>query len=256
MAGRRRKAVGIIVTAALVFISPGIASASGGGDGCDPGRVANSSGWSYGGGLTNSGSSYGGVEGFIENYSPYVPSGSGNEAAQWVMLTNKNNGDQYAQIGWIEYPNSIRHTIVQFSWGPGGDYWTNKFAPYAINSAIQYKVLYNPACTSGECFTFYADGTYKTYSGYNWTPTNWRAFSETHNVATQFPGGYANPSTTATIERYAPAGATGSWGNASGVVSLNTSSPTGTLTSSLPGWDNISQQSSNSYESWDGACAY
>ncbi len=205
--------------------------------------------------MTNSGASFGGVDAFIEEYSPYVAPGSGNLATQWVMLTNTNNGSQYAQIGWIERPGSKRNTVTQFSWGPGAsDYWTNNYPPYAINTALEYKVLFDPNCTNGNCFTFWAGGHQWDHSSHDWTPNDWRTFSESHNSATQFPGGYNNPTTTAGIQRYYPAGSGGSWANVSGELSGNTQSPTGALTA-LPRWAKIDKPSANSYESWDADCA-
>lgn len=244
------------MAASTLLATPGVAAASGGGDGCNPGRTGNSSSWVYLGGLENNTSeSYGGIIGFIDNYSPYVPSGSGNLATQWVMLANNASNYYYAQVGWEEQPSSNRSTVVQFSYGPGGDYWTNHLGSYPINQSIAYEVQYNPSCTNGKCFLFWANGTYLTYSGYNnWTPDNWQARSETHNVATQFPGGRANRSFLDNISRYAPAGSTGSWANASGILDGATIDPNG-QNSGLPAWDSLSQLSANFYESWDTTCA-
>ncbi len=244
----------VLTTAFIMFIffGTGTAWASGGGDGCNPGRANNYLTYYFSGEYGSAPGTYGGIQGFIDNYSPFVYGVSGDFSTQWVMLTT-TSGSQWAQVGWYEAPQNARYTLVQFN-DPGHTFWTNLDSPYPINDAIKYKVTYDPGCTGGECFRFYAGGTQLTSSGYNWSPTAQQDFSEIHTRASQMPGGYNNVSESAGIEKYYPAGGSGSWSSIAGTTETE-----GAGSVPGPSWDQVTPANGTSgvsaYGSYDTACA-
>lgn len=246
----------VTVLVALAFaLSQAPALASGGGDGCDPGRSSNYLTYYFAGAdANNAATSFGGIYGTIDNYSPYVKSSSSEDfTSQWVMLAY--SGTKWAQVGWTEYPGSQRNTFVEFQ-DPGVSGWDNYFPPYAINSSIKYQVTYQPTCPSDTCFSFFANNTSPQLAGtkYNWTPNDAESFAETHDQASQVPGGYFNPSSASDLHVYYNAGSSGSWNNMDGhdYTETNHGGPgTG------PSWDNVSNNGlygNTSYDTWDSTC--
>jgi hypothetical protein len=248
---RWRFAITPALLALLMVLFQFPAQASGGGDGCNPGRSSNYLTYYYSGtDDASAASSYGGIYGNIYNYSPYVSSSSSSDfTSQWVML---DNGNEWAQIGWYESPGSVRHTFVQFN-DPGVSEWTNFFSPFTINSDPEYEVDYNPSCPSVGCFAFYAQGTWMTGSAHNWTPDDAQSYSEIHDKASQIPGGYDKTSYAVGLHVWYNAGSSGSWHSMNGLDGVSTGSG-----GAGPSWDNVSGKGTtgnSSYSSWDSACS-
>jgi hypothetical protein len=249
---RWRFAITAALLALLLTLFQVPARAAGGGDGCNPGRSSNYVHYYYSGTDDISApSSYGGIYGNIYNYSPYVYSSSSSDSdSQWVMLDH--SGTDWAQVGWIEFPGSVRHTFVQFN-DPGVDSWTNYFAPFTINSDPEYEVDYNPSCPHVGCFAFYANGTWLTGTGHSFTPDDAQSAAEIHDKASQIPGGYNNTSYALNLHVYYNAGASGSWHSMNGHNTAVDQSG-----NPAPSWDNVSGNGTNgnsSYSSWDSACS-
>ncbi|MDA8040335.1 MAG: hypothetical protein M0Z69_14540 [Actinomycetota bacterium] len=221
---RRVVLLGALVVLASLIFSTAPALAAGGGDGCNPNRSDNfSSSPIYLRGADQEVSSSGGVEGYIDNYSPWVnnnPSEWQNGAYQWIMLTDYSS--DWLQVGWYEQGGGVRGVIVQLSIG-GNVAWTDRFGPSdAINTLSYYKITYDPNDTGGVWFKVYwwspngNGGEITSVENHNFTPTEIEQASETHNAATQFPGGANNTAYTTQVESYWPAGTSGSWHNYNG----------------------------------------
>jgi hypothetical protein len=243
-----------VLLALLLALTQLPALAEGGGDGCNPGRSSNYLTYYFAGAdANNAAASFGGIYGTIDEYSPFVyDSSAGDTGAQWVMIDNPTD---WAQVGWIEFPGNQRYVFVEFN-DPGVTTWDNYFSPYAINSDIKFQVTYKPTCPSNTCFSFFADNspTQLTGSKYNWTPTDAQSYSETHDQASQIPGGYDNVSTATNLHVYYNAGSSGSWNNMDGYDTANEGYDGG----AGPSWDNVSNPGvygNTSYSTWDSACA-
>lgn len=201
-----------------------------------------------------------GVTGDILEYSPYVYNSSNSAdgpdfSSQWVLLTN-GTGSAWAQDGWREFQGSNRQNIwVEFN-DPGSASWDNSFPnSISINQVVQFWTQYDPSCTISVCFSWYAEEngtkTLLTTSRFNWTPTNAQTQSETHDQASQMPGGTSNKSSGTSLQAYYPAGSGGSWNAFNGTNGTSTSS------GSVPSWDNVSPTGSgqSAYYTWDSACS-
>lgn len=217
-------------------------NASGGGDGCNPGRANNTGIWFNGMKHAASGGSSGGVRAQIYNYSPYVDQSDYGETA-WVMFYNASTVN-YAQIGWGERPGSVRNTFIQWGYNNGSGGYTNYFKPsYNINSTIWYKVTFDPS-TNG--YGFWSNGNEQIVS-YNLGihPDVGQIVNETHDQNSQMAGGVHNNEVFSSAEQYEPAGS-GSWNNFNGTVESNPS-----WAGALPdtGATNV-----NTFNGWDKAC--
>ena len=249
-----------VILSLLFVLSQVPAVAEGGGDGCNPGRSSNYLTWYWSGNDdTNYPSSYGGIYGNIFEYSPYVYDSSNSAdgedyTSQWIML---DNGNDWAQVGWFEYPGNERYTWVEFN-DPGHSSWDNWFPSYSINSTIKFQITYQPTCPSDTCFSFFANNTSPQLTGskYNWTPTDAQSNAETHDQASQIPGGYDDlPNSGASnLHVYYPAGSSGSWYTMSGETATSWSGGSG----SAPSWVNVSDPGTTQtwYYDWDSACPH
>jgi hypothetical protein len=188
---------------------PSAALASGGGDGCNPGRPANATDYQAGAQvLPSGGRTYGAIEGRIRNYSPYVYKTSSylDTTTQWVMLLTPH--DLY-QVGWWEQPYGKRFTFIEdanSSFTQGG---TLFFSPDTINTVSNYKVAFRPPST----YAFY-DGSKELRTVGQLQagdPTYFEVNAETHNQASQMPGGSSNVDYAESVQAYYPAGPSGSY---------------------------------------------
>lgn len=165
-----------------------------------------------------------------------------------------NNLTDYAQVGRLEYAYGTRDTFVEFN-DPGVTQWMNLFSPYGINSDPLYEVKYDPACSGGNCFLFYSNGTYLTYSAKNWTPTIGESNAEIHTEASQVPGGTSNKTFPTSLRIWTPAGTGGSWHTMAGTVATIDGGTTRGGSGPAPSWVNVSNPSGGTYDAWDSACS-
>jgi hypothetical protein len=133
-----------------------------------------------------------GVKSYILNYDPYVwPNGSASTA--WVMLT-RPDGDYWAQVGWIELFNNIRHTVVQVTtpeYDPDDPYGTLDtwfFPSHPVGAFTEYRVEY-----TGSLFTYWAGSSAIASTLKYFTPTQGEIAGEILNLQSQMPGGYNSP---------------------------------------------------------------
>jgi hypothetical protein len=188
-----------IVTAAslMIVVASAISTAtnvraSGGGDGCYPGRGGDSvTRWD---GAGRDYSSIGGIWGTIKVYSPWVA----NWTSAWVMLFRDGSSvEHHVQAGWDEYAYGNRYEYFEWTYNNNGSWYRIDDPPPSnwINSTHNFTVLFNNP-NAGE-YTLYMDGgtpqKYYTYSDF--TPNNGQAYGETHSAADQMAGGYNNHET-------------------------------------------------------------
>jgi hypothetical protein len=241
----------------LIF-GGGPASASGGGDGCnpainDPPRGTSNyqtiylAGMDHGYGTLNVPTLVGAD---IYNYSPFVSldNGSHDGAYEWVMLDKAPDID-WVQIGWYEYPGSVRGVFDQAA-ADGKFAFTHIFGPPdAINSVTGYKVTYDPNGGGGEYFRMYWDSNGNDNQVDHWntnafTPNDAEVEAEIHTQSTQFPGAAQNDNAAQ-----------------SGIVAVNDGSYTNfdgnTDNVPNPGWIEVipaESETTSSYETWDKEC--
>jgi hypothetical protein len=122
----------------------------------------------------------GGIYAAILNYSPWVY--SGNLSTAWTMLAYL--GDNWAQIGWIEYAGGVRYTVIQWTIGPNNAR-TKYLGPQSVGSTSTYTVLYNN--TPGD-FTFQVNGSTVDLETASFGPTKGENYGEIHTRADQMAG--------------------------------------------------------------------
>lgn len=235
----RFTAVGLLLAAVGPIVMTTSASASGGGDGCNPGRSDDYLTYHYAGEWEGSISEVGALKAEILNYSPYVYGpNSDYSTTEWVMLAD--NYYNYVQVGWDEAPSGSRATFTSGAYGDGSSWWFNGYPADPINSVTNYQIYFNGG--SGT-FNFYDNDTEveEHYLG-GWDPTTAEIETETHTQASQTPGGYDNPNYMYNASYYVPS--PGDWyplyGNAS----------------QSDAYSAVQIGSDGSYDTWDWACAY
>ncbi len=199
----------VLLTMLLVLpmTFPGVAQATGGGMGCNPGR-------SPAGGVYHDGSddatSYepGGVYSKIYVYSPWVTSGS--LAFGYSMLINNTNGNLYSQVGWLEGYQATRNTFTEQGLGTGS-YDRRTYAPLPIGNAYYYTVDFDPN-NANNAFTWYANGTFEGSYPNTFPPNAGELSAERHNNNDQTAGGYNHKAYFSDSHIYDHAGS-GSWVN-------------------------------------------
>ncbi len=236
-----RVSAAIALSVGIVSAIPGSqASASGGGDGCNPGRSNNYVSYYFDGAFSQPGKTMGGVYAKIGNYSPFVYNTSGDTVTEWVMLVTTSNNSLYTQVGWWESPGGVRYTFDEYSLGSGA--YHNDFYPaYSINSQIYYDMLWN----SNSGFTFEANNqVVNTYQNY-FTPNSANVYAEIHTQASQMPGGNYNGNYVSDMHGYV----SGGWYNFNG--------DTQTLPQTSWGGETPWFQTGvNQFVTWDHACSY
>lgn len=234
----------------VTVIPAGDALASGGGDGCNPGRANNYLSYYFDGAHSqNVSGAPGGVYASIKNYSPFVAgpnqgAPSNDDVSEWVML---DDGTHYAQIGWIEFAGSVRNTFAE--WTTSGTNFTDQFSSaFPINSTQRYTVLYQPGNTNP--YVLEVNGGAYYYVPHYFTPNDAQIFAETHTAASQIPGGTADNTTETPLVSDAhvwpTAGSSSSWQNFDGATQVAGAS-----------WGRISPapgSTANSWRTWDTAC--
>jgi hypothetical protein len=228
--------------------------------GCVPSRASNYNGNTYyfAGAVKYPSTTVGGVSATIENYSPWVaPNNSADATSEWVMLVDSTDGNDetYAQIGWWESPYFAgRWTFTQ--WSINGQFQTELFPPYPVNSDITYTMLYAPGTNpSIDNIKFEADGAeYQTIPDV-FTPRGAQVLSELHDQASQEPGDPTNLDRVTGIRIYLPAGS-GSWQNFDGTATTATMI-NGNATAGQP-WQVLAPANgttgTSSFTVRDGAC--
>jgi hypothetical protein len=224
----------IVLGASLMCESS--AYASGGGDGCNPGRSASSGFW-WDGLWEGSAGTIGGAVANIQVYSPYVHS---SFTSGWTMLVNTSAGN-YAQIGWRENSNGNRYLWDQFGYNSGDSgYYDNLYPPDPINTQHNYKVDW---AQSTDTITLIEDGNNINVDfdlGLG-TINQSQFYGETHDQASQVPGASNNKMTMNQLKVRHPAGSTGTWHTGAANVSTPPSfaniSPVSGPTPSALIWD-------------------
>lgn len=235
-----------LVALALVLASVMMATrvdASGGGDGCYPGRADNYLTYYWDGAYSTPGKEMGGVYADIENYSPYVYADGYDNTSEWVMLAYEQNSAYYAQDGWIEYAYGQRYTFDEISFG--STYYDDFYPPYNINSYIYYDTLYDP---STEITTFEANNHVLTQYVNYFTWNEAQVYAELWTQASQVPGGYYNGNHVQDMHGWY-GGTSGGWYNFNGD---SDTSPTTSWMSETPWF----KTGVNSFVTWDQACPY
>lgn len=244
---RRFRHVALVVGALLTLLawagaSPITAGASGGGDGCNPGRNGDSTTRWDGAGRDYSG--IGGIWGTIKVYSPYVA----NWTSGWVMLwLDGSSVEHHVQAGWDEYPGGYRYIYFEWTYNNNGSWTRTDDNPQNpsnwINTTHNFTVLFNNP-NSGE-YTLYMDSGYpqKYYTYSDFTPNNGQAYGETHSAADQMAGGYNNHETFRSEQVWLP-GSGWVWANLN-AWSSNTS----------PGWYSYSKPNGSDEDIWDQKCS-
>ncbi len=157
----------------------------------------NSSGNWFDGWQRTSGSTVGGVYSDIYNYVPYVYPGASNAGVSaWTMLAN---GQNWAQVGWTQYPQS-RWTFIQWTIGVGNivqDDWY----PQPTGQYTYYTTLYN-----GADFVFEVAGSVIDSVVQTFTPNEAENFGELATTADQMPGGTTDPEVFKSTEWYVNGG--------------------------------------------------
>jgi hypothetical protein len=237
---------------------------SGGGDGCNPGRPDNSTTYYWIGGTSQNtkiinGTPIGGVYANIRTYSPFVAgpnqgAPSGDSVSEWVMLDAGTPGssDQWAQIGWLEFPGGVRNTFIQTADGSNNIH-TDYYSPSPINSTQTYGVLYQPGAQ--DPFVIAENGVNLVEVHLSWAPDSADINAELHTEASQVPGGTADPSgqvAQVTNAHVWPTAGSGSWGNFDGYT-LYASLPT-TAPEYFIGIAPFGTTGNNSWRTWDKAC--
>ncbi len=212
----------------------------------------------------------GGVEAYVDNFSPWVDptSASGKGLPQWYnngnesILLVSSDSNSWVQVGWLEYTANgttpIRRVYVQQTingipnttfYGSGNP--TSDWGSDPANEQSEFKLTYSP--TGPNYFAAYwaSPQNYGSFSGLtsfttNFTPVDAQLESETLSDATEFDGGIYNPSLTSGAQMYYPAGPSGQWGTFSGSKK----------TTYLPSYADLSPNSGASYDIWDTRCDY
>jgi hypothetical protein len=198
--------------AVIALLAPSAAQASGGGDGCSPGR--GDDGVDYHVAWTGQPNNLpaGGVYARLYNYSPWVnPDGS---VSAYTMLKEwDSRPSNYAQAGWLELPYGERHDFVEIGYDTGSisssSYTRWEFSPQPINASTYYTTLYNPktkqlsfqiasktVTDDNVDYTQTLNTQYHTMSDdeqIKWIPHYTEVSGETHTAADQMPGGLNNP---------------------------------------------------------------
>lgn len=245
--GRSRQYACVVMISCLAFLSQASSAqpspASGGGEGCNPGRNPGSGKW-YDGMFENE-ASVGAVDASIEVYSPYVHPGSDTSA--WVMLSNVNTVN-YAQVGWDEEAYSHRYNFTEYGYDNGKyGHYTFSYPSSPIGSQVDFKVTYNPSLLAVK---FWQDGVKlqelddPTFG----TPDVAQIYSEIHDWDSQMPGGYdaAFHEVFEDLETWYPAGGSGSYHTGSATVDFP---PSFGGVSPAPGTSDVSD-----LQTWDKKC--
>jgi hypothetical protein len=232
---------------------------SGGGDGCNPERANNSTYYWIGATSQDVGPDgpAGGVYANIRTYSPFVAgpnqgAPSNDSVSEWVMLDSGDpqTTDQWAQIGWLEFPGGVRNTFDQYADG-SNDIHTDFYSPLAINSTQSYGVLYQP----GGQFTISENGVNLVLPTLSWAPSSADIMAELHTQASQVPGGTADPSGQVAMVSNAhvwPQAGSGGWENFDGET-LYAYVPTNVKPSFI-GLAPLGTNGNTSWRTWDKAC--
>lgn len=205
---------GVAITLALIFGVAALGSTTLRASAVCTGR-SSLTGYSFDGwGTQNEGSTVGGVYAQIENQTVVVSTGSPTTA--WVMISSASNPNHYAQVGWLQWANGNRNTMLQVS-DPVSGVTTRDSAdaPQPVGSYPYYTVLYNN--TPGK-FTFEVGGAAFPWSGYQVTagfaPNQTSISAEVQDQANQMPGRTSDALGFFGAQKYK----SGSWGNFNGSV--------------------------------------
>jgi hypothetical protein len=243
----------LLVTALGAISTASPARASGGGEGCNPGRSSSDyPDYLFGGvysGNPNiqSGGAIGGIRGNIETYSPWVSAvASNDDVSAWVMLdsTGLDGKGRWAQIGWNEFPHTGRNTFWQYVDDADNIVSDFSLAPTSIGSVNSYTVDYAP----GGTFKMLMNGTVeKTFQALYWAPTDAQSYGEIHTQGSQFPGGANDPDHFSSMQVWPVAGPSSSWQNLDGVGSADRPF--------IHFWSPEASGNVSAFVTWDSACA-
>jgi hypothetical protein len=166
---------------------------------CDPGRPhqenpdPGTGGNYFDGWFRNSSAWVTGVIADIYNYSPWVEPINGFISASLatVMLAESApNGDDYAQVGWVEYPYGYRRTFVQYTiWENGFQYTRHRedWTPQPVGTWSTYEVRLN---LNNSKYEFWVNSALKYSAGATFLPRSGQTFGELTTAANQMAGGY------------------------------------------------------------------
>jgi hypothetical protein len=172
-----------------------------------------------------------GVKADVEEYAPYVMTGS--VVSAWVMLAR--NTTRYAQVGWWKKSGVLRRVFIQYT-DDAGQKFTKEWSGHGIGSFTTYKVLYAPAT---DTFSLWDESTKLYEHSYAWVPNNFEIYGETHNRNDQMPGG-----TQAHMD----------FNNTFVKIGANWYSPGSSPTASDPTIHGASHPHPSDYDIWDKAC--
>jgi hypothetical protein len=199
---------------------------------CDPGR-ADDGRYYFDGWYKTPGGTVGGVGSNIVNYSPWVHV-TDDSVSAWTMTAN---GSLYAQVGWLEFPGSVRYTFTEYTTSDHN--WHRKyFGAYPLGASTRYTTLYGN--TAGY-FTFLVNGGQIDKEPAQFVPNNGQNYGEIHTYDDQMPGGYNLHETFRNTQIYY----SGAWHAFQG---------TG-YTSAAPFHYSTNDSGQYNLDIWDGACA-
>ena len=226
-----RVLVSIAFASATLMLGAGTALAS-----CNPGRAA----VAFAGFAGTQGSLSGvkGVQANIEEYHPFVSSGS--ESLLWVMLNSGTT--KWSQVGFWQTPAS--HQIFEQHTDATGHVFTNMWSG-STSSTTNYKVLATQTSDTNQTWQFYVAGTLRSTVSRSWDPTGYQVYGETHSEADQMSGGSSSLTAKALIDNPLKQHSTGTWSNVSTAAGVNNAS-----------WYGASMGPTTAdYYIWDKACA-
>lgn len=239
-----------VLLLAEVILSGSPTYASGGGDGCNPGRNDDFD-HPYWLGMYQyaSGDIFGGAQANILTYSPYVyyspfaPDTVNDASSEYVQLVDQYN--QYTALGWVEQVGSVRSTFIEYHLSSG--YFQHlTYSRTPINSMNNYNIVYDP---STQEFGFYVNGQGLRSLQLYAPPIEALVRALIRTSASQMPGGTANYNYAEYARVYEPAGSSGNWTTAQ----ATTENVTATFAHVLPpnGTYPVS-----SYSSYDNNCVF
>lgn len=178
----RRWAIAIALVLCL-SASPAAANSN-----CNPGRSGDNSyhfgNWwhdAIGPGVTW----FSGVDGWVENQSPYVSLFGGSSS--WIMLSQQHS-TKYIQIGYVDNGNYLptyRRLFVQ--WDLGGGAINQFLADDPNDSSRHFAITY---AAGNNRFDVSKDGVFWFSVNNGFVPDRIEVGSETVSAADQLPGGY------------------------------------------------------------------
>jgi hypothetical protein len=142
---------------------------------------------------SNGGARVGGAYANFLNYSPWV-SVDGGSVSTWTMLIA---GNEFSQVGWVEYPYSARYDFYEVYDNAHGNVEVN-LTPEPINHTTNYDVMFENQGVgtttvritgTSQCNTPYCQWTFPI----DFIPVNAMQNGEVHIDDDQVPGHYTLP---------------------------------------------------------------